>query len=475
MRIPKQGMSAEEVFATLDTYREGDLSLTDGKAWGYVYDAGEEVAAVQKRAVTEMMSRNGLDPTSFPSLKKLENEVVGMSLAHLNAPEGAVGTFTSGGTESCMLSIKVARERAREKGIERPQILMPITGHAAFHKGACYFDVELVPIAVDPETFAADVNDVRAKITDRTAMIVASAPGYAHGVVDPIAELGEIAQEHDLLLHVDGCIGAFLLPYFERLGEAVPTFDFRVPGVTSISMDLHKYAYAPKGSSVLLFRSHELRRHQLFACAAWTGYSVVNTTMQSTKSGGPLAGAWAVLRYLGDEGYLKLAEKIRDATKTLLEGVRAIPELKVLGEPQMGLIGFSSEELDVFQLADLLQARGWYTQPQLEYGPSPKNLHLLVEPSNSGHAEAFLKDLRECVAQAKESPVTPPPAPLLQMASQLTPEMLRRNFKELLGAVGAGDGLPKDRATVNAVIDALPTATKEAMLIEFLGNLYSAE
>lgn len=476
MRIPEKGCSTEEVFARLDGFREQDLPTDNGRAFGYIYDAGEEVAAIQKRAVGAFLSKNGLDPTAFPSLKLLENEVVGMSLAHLNAPEGAVGTFTSGGTESCMLAVKAARDWARsEKGIAEPQILVPTTAHAAFHKGAKYFDVELVPVAVDPKTFRADVADARSKVTERTAMIVGSSPGYAHGVIDPISELAALAQEKGLLMHVDGCIGAWLLPYFERLGEDIETFDFRIEGVTSISMDLHKYAYAPKGSSVLLWRNLELRRHQLFACAGWTGYSVVNTTMQSTKSGGPLAGAWAVMQHLGDEGYLDLAKRILDGTKTLLEGLRAIDGLEVLGDPKMGLIAIASDEINVFQLADLLQEKQWYTQPQLAFGGSPRNLHLLVEPSNAAHAEAFLEDLEDAVEDARDRPVAAPPKPLLQMAQALTPEMLRKNFDMLLGAVGAGGedaSLPKDRALMNQIIDALNPETKEAMLIEFLGRMY---
>ncbi len=472
--LPQEGLSRDAIDTALDELRAEDLPVDDGRAWGYVYDAGPEVAAVQKLALTKFMSLNGLDPTVFPSLEKLENEVVGWCLAHLHAPEQAVGTFTSGGTESCMLAVKAARDWARDRRPETtaPQMILPTTAHAAFHKGASYFGVEVVPVSVDPDTFQANLDEVRAKINDQTILIVGSAAGYAHGVVDPIEELGRIAEEHALPLHVDGCIGGFLLNLFEELGEDVPPFDFRVPGVTSISMDLHKYAFAPKGSSVLLVRDPELRRAQYFACASWSGYSVVNATMQSTKSGGPLAGAWAVMRFLGKEGYLRLAKDILAATKQLLEEIPKIEGLRVLGKPNMGLIAIASDAIDVFQLCDELGERGWFVVPQLTFGNSPRNMHLAVEAANAHKVPAFLEDLRACVRLCRERPAEPPPAPVLQMAGSLTPEALRSSYAELMKMVGAEGGLPKRRGPINHIIDALPTETKEELLKQFLGELF---
>ncbi len=472
--LPERGLSRDEITKTLADMRANDLSLNDGRAWGYVYDAGPDVAAIQKEAVTAFMSTNGLDPTMFPSLERLENEVLDWCTAHLNGNDDCVGSFTSGGTESCMLAIKAARDHAKAtRGITEPEMLLPVTAHAAFHKGAHYFGVKIVPIPVDAETFEADVDAIAESITDNTVLIVGSAPGYAHGVIDPIEAIGAIAKERNILFHVDGCIGGFLLPLFEQLGEELPRFDFRVPGVTSISMDLHKYGFAPKGSSVLIHRDRSVRRAQYFACAGWTGYSVVNSTIQSTKSGGPLAGAWAVMRFLGQDGYLALARKMLDATKTLIEGVAAIEGLRILGTPQMGLIAMSSDVLDVFQLCDELGEKGWFVVPQLAFGNSPKNAHLMVDPANSAHADAFLADLRACVALCQERPIEPAPAPIAQLASALTPDMVQAQYKQLMAMAGAGDGLPKRRAQINQIIDALPSVTKEALLIEFISELYS--
>ncbi|HJK92873.1 MAG TPA: aspartate aminotransferase family protein [Polyangiaceae bacterium LLY-WYZ-15_(1-7)] len=479
MAMPQQGMSTDEVFARLDEYRQDDLPVKGGRAWGFVYDAGPEVDAVKQRAVVTYLGKNGLDPTVFPSLERLENDILAIARDHLNGGEEVVGTFTSGGTESCMLAVKAARERGRAKGIEEPELLLPVTAHAAFHKGARYFGVKVVPVAVDPESFMVDLADLEAKLGPSTVLMVGSAAGYAHGVIDPIEAMGKLAKERDVLLHVDGCIGAWLLPFLAELGEDIPPFDFRVPGVTSISMDLHKYAYAPKGSSVLLFRDAELRRHSYFACAGWTGYSVVNTTMQSTKSAAPLAGAWAVLHYLGHEGYRKLAASIRDATRALLEGIEAQEDLRILGAPKMGLIAIASDTVEVFQLCDALAARGWYVQPQLAYGGSPKNVHLMVEPANARMAEPFLADLAECVREVKASPAEGPNEMLVQAAKMLTPEMVEQRFDELIAMVGGGGGeeggmLPKERAGLNAVIDMLSTETKEALLKEFMSKLYRA-
>ena len=467
--------------AALRAMRHGDLS-DQGRAFGYVYNAGPEVAAVQRAAVAEFASMNGLDPTAYPSLRQLEREVVDWCLGHVNAPATAVGTFTSGGTESCMLAVKAAREWARTRDVTHPQIVVPETGHAAFHKGAHYLDVELVPVPVNAATFAVSPRDVRNAITKNTALIVGSAPGYAHGVVDPIEELGQLAAERELLLHVDGCIGGFLLPLYEALGESIPRFDFRVPGVTSISMDLHKYAFAPKGASVLLFREAEHRRQHFYACARWSGYSVVNTTIQSTKSGAPLAGAWAVMRFLGKAGYLQIAKEMLTATKKLIAAVEALNPLRVLGEPQMGLVAVASEKLNVFELSDALTRRGWYTQAQFGYGQSPRNLHLLVDPANARHVDAFIDDLRHVVDEAAAAASRPAPSALLQLAAAMTPQSLRENFDQMLSMLGARDASDatsaeflKERAVLNEVIDALQPETKEALLVEFFSRLFDHE
>jgi sphinganine-1-phosphate aldolase len=296
MKIPAQGLSQEAVMAALETYGEKDLPWREGGTFAYVYEGGRDVEAVVKQAYTRYLTENALDPTVYPSLLRFENEIVSMAINHLRGDEQCVGNFTSGGTESCMLAVKAARDYARsERGIAEPEIIMPVTAHACFQKAAHYFDMKMHLVPVDPETWKVRPEDMAAAINENTILLVGSACQYAHGVIDPIVALGALALEHDLLLHVDGCIGGFVLPYFRRLGADIPDFDLSVPGVTSMSMDFHKYGYAAKGASVVLYRSKELRRHQIFTAATWTGYSVINPTMLSTKSGGPMAACWAVL------------------------------------------------------------------------------------------------------------------------------------------------------------------------------------
>jgi glutamate/tyrosine decarboxylase-like PLP-dependent enzyme len=293
MRIPEQGWSRERVFAQLESYRDGDMPWRDGRTWAYIYDPGREAEQVIKDAFSSYLTENGLDPTVFPSSLRMENEVVAMAAAHLSGDEHVVGSFTSGGTESILLAVKAARDWAREHRpeIAEPEILLPETAHAAFQKAAYYLGLKPVLVPVDATSFRADPDAIRNAITPSTILVVGSAISYAHGVVDPIRELGQIALERELLLHVDGCMGAFLLPYFRRLGAKLPDFDFGVPGVTSISMDLHKYAFAAKGASTILYRSKALRKYQMYACSNWTGYTVINPTVQSTKSAGPIAAA----------------------------------------------------------------------------------------------------------------------------------------------------------------------------------------
>ncbi len=478
MRIPESGRSEQSVLETLEAYRAGDTDWRAGRTWGYVFDAGRAIEDVAKRAFVAFMSENALDPTIYPSLLRLENEVVGMALAHLSAPEGAAGNFTSGGTESIILAVKAARDAFRERHPEvtTPEMLVPVTGHAAFHKAAHYLGVRLVPVPVGERSFVADVARARALVTPQTMLIVASAPSYAHGVIDPVGPLAEIAAERGIFCHVDGCIGGFLLPYFERLGRSVPAFDFRVPGVTSISMDLHKYAYAPKGASVVLFRERELRRHAIFACSHWSGYTLVNTTIQSTKSGGPLAGAWAVLQHVGDSGYLAIARSLAEGMDALVAGIAAIEELDLLGAPAMTLLACASrsDALSVFVLCDEMKRRGWYVQPQLGIGDDPASFHLSLNPSNVPRVREFLADLRAAVADAKRRGAPEIPNEILQFLGSLDPASLSaESFRELLQTGGLGGvALPSEQARINHLLRAMSPAMRERVLTEFVNELF---
>lgn len=454
------GRPAAEVLAELRALRRADAPTRGGRTFAYVYDAGldglDELAA---EAYTAFATVNGLDPTVFPSVARLENDVVGAVAALLGAP-GAQGTFTSGGTESILLAVKTARDHARTvRGITAPQLVLPSTAHAAFHKAAAYLGVEPVVVPVDPVSFRADAAAMAAALTDRTALVVASAPSYAHGVTDPVAEIAAAASARGVLCHVDACIGGWILPYLRRAGREVAPFDLSVPGVTSLSVDLHKYAYADKGASVVLYRDAELRRHQYFAHAGWPGYPVVNPTVQGTKSGGLLAQAWAVLQHVGEEGYTALAGRVAEASDRLLAGLRSLDGVRVLGDPAAGLVAFTVTGEDtgaptgagedtgapdlslLLHLADEMRELGWYLQPQLSFDGLPPNLHLTLTPATVGQVDALLGDLAAAMAKARAlEPVTVDPA-LAAFAAELDPRTLGPDeVAAVLAFAGLGEG-----------------------------------
>lgn len=476
MKISEKGLNEQELFTELEAFRKDDLKWQEGRAFGYVFDPGKDVMAVGKKAYNAFLSENGLDFTVFRSLQRLEKELAAFGARHLRGDEHVVGNFSSGGTESIILAVKAARDyhRAKRPDIKCPEMILPTTAHAAFHKAAHYLGLKVVSVAVDPQTFKVRADDVRQALTANTIMMVGSAPSYAQGVIDPIAELGALALEKDVWLHTDACMGGFLLPYFKRLGEPVPDFDFSVPGVSSISMDLHKYAYSPKGASLVLYRNKDLRRHQIFACSRWIGYTIINNAVQSSKSGGPMAAAWAVLNYLGDEGYLEIARKKLAAVKKIAAGIEAIDGIRLLAQPQMSLVAFTSDTINVFHIIDEMNARGWYIQPALSFGNSPAHIHLSINASNVGWEADLLKDLEACVQIAADLPE----GDLVKMVrgglEQIDLENVSdEDIKGLLAMAGIdAGGLPDRMADINGVLDALPAAAREKILTSFVNDLF---
>jgi sphinganine-1-phosphate aldolase len=476
MKIPDKGRSRDEVMDELRGFGKEDLQTKGGRTWAYVYDSGrQDVDQVAKEAYMTYLSQNALDPTVYPSTLKLEVALSKMAAAHLGGDENTVGNFTSGGTESCMLAVKTARDYARKHKpeITEPEMVLPTTGHAAFHKAAHYFGIKKVLVPVDPVTFKADPAAMEKAITPNTVFMMASAVSYAHGVVDPIRELGQVALKHNILFHVDGCIGAFMLPYFKRLGADVPDFDFSVPGVTSMSMDWHKYAYCPKGSSVVLYKNKDIRKYQLYACADWTGYTIINNTIQSSKSGGPMAATWAVLNFIGDDGYLEIARRTYEASKKIVAAIDKMDDVKVLGRPDLCLVAFTSDTVNVFLVIDEMKKRGWYVQPQLAYPGSPENIHLSISAVSLDQADAMLADLEECIAEAKKQ--GPPNFKAMSKEFEsIDPDKLTDEEFSAMMAMGGieGDGLPEEMATINGLLNAMTPKLRERLLIEFLNDLF---
>ncbi|MFF4338512.1 pyridoxal phosphate-dependent decarboxylase family protein [Kitasatospora sp. NPDC001540] len=476
--LPDAGRPAGELLAELRALTAADLPTRGGRTTAYTYDAGRpEVRAAAEGAYLAMLEVNGLDPTAFPSIVALERRVVGAVAARLGGDERTPGIFTSGGTESILLAVKAARDARPE--VADPEIVVPATAHAAFFKAGTYLKVKVVAVPVDPATFRAVPEAMAAACTERTVLVVASAPSYAHGVVDPVAEIAAAAAARGLPCHVDACVGGWLLPWLAEAGAEVPPFDLSVPGVTSLSCDLHKFGYAPKGASVLLFRDQSMRLAAYFACAKWPGYPVVNSTVQSSKGAGPLAGAWATLQALGADGYRELGRAALAATRRLVAGVGAIDGLRVLGSPDATLVAIGTEgehPLDLWELADESRARGFFLQPQLSVGGLPASLHVTLTGVSGEGVEALLGALRESVDAVRARGPVAPPTEILALLDGLDLTTLDdATFAALLPATGL-DLSPEATtrmAGVNRLLDALPPHLRDQLATRFLSALYS--
>jgi glutamate/tyrosine decarboxylase-like PLP-dependent enzyme len=396
--LPRTGAPADEVLSRLEAMRAKDVDWRRGRAFSLAYFAGDEVAELAKNAYARFSSENALNTDAFPSLRRIQAEVVEMVSALVNGGEAAAGFMTTGGTESLLMAVLAARERGRkERGISAPEMVLPTSAHAAFEKGAHYFGVKSVRVPVRDD-FRADVDATAKAINPNTVLVVGSAPQYPQGVVDPIEALAGLAERAGICCHVDACMGGMTLPFLERLGEPIPRWDFRVPGVTSISVDLHKYGYTAKGASVIVHRSKELRRHQTFVTQNWLGGTYGSSGVLGTKSGGAMAAAWAVMTHLGEEGYLRLTRSARATALRLADAIRGMTGLRLLAEPQATLVAFTGTDgVDPFALGRSLAARGWVLDQQ---GPPP-SLHATVNAIHERVLDEFLADLGSAVAQVR--------------------------------------------------------------------------
>jgi sphinganine-1-phosphate aldolase len=381
MQIPEQGRSKDDILAELESMRGNDVRWQDGKTFGMIYDGGPSVHELVDAIAPLYVHENALNTLAFPSLGRMQSEVVSMVADMLHGPEGAAGFMTSGGTESILMAVKSARERGRkERDITAPEMIVPESAHAAFHKAAYYFGLKLHKVAVRDD-WRADPDATADLVNENTVLLVGSAPAYPQGVIDPIPELAAIAADADANFHTDACMGGFVLPFMEMLGYDVKPWDFRVPGVTSISADLHKLGYVPKGASVIVHRSKALRAYQTFVFDGWLGGFYASPNMQGTRPGLPMALSWAV-----------------NTRERLVEGVRAVPGLTVLGEPEAHLVAITvapgfEDTLDIFAVGDALVKRGWFHDRQAP----PDSLHATVSAQNAPGIEQYLRDLQDCV------------------------------------------------------------------------------
>lgn len=401
IQIPAEGRPHADILEELASFRQGDADWRNGKTFSLVYFAGDEHLDLLKKAHNLYFSENGLNPIAFKSLRKMESQVVSMAARMLSGGPEVVGTMTTGGTESILLAVKTYRDRARKlkPQITKPEIVAPITAHVALEKAAHYFGLKVRYAKVD-ETYGASVASMRSLIGPNTVMLVASAPQYPQGVIDPIVEIGALAEEKGLPLHVDACIGGFMLPWLEKLGYSVQPFDFRVPGVTSISADVHKFGYAAKGASVILYRTMSYMRHQFFVATDWPGGIYASPSVPGTRGGGAIAAAWAALMGMGEAGYMHHAKRAMQVAEKLRAGIGKIPELHVLGDPAMSLVSYAAKDERTFAIADQLEERGFSVDRQQR----PDSIHLTLTSNHEKVIDDYLVALGESVAFVRQNP-----------------------------------------------------------------------
>jgi sphinganine-1-phosphate aldolase len=409
--IPDSGRDREDILREMREMQAlEEARWGKGFASGCVYNGDNDHIDFLNEAYAINSQSNPLHADVWPSAVKFESEIVAMTANMLGAglsgaqpgtPDEICGVVSSGGTESILLAMKTYRDYARDKrGITKPQMIVPVTAHAAFDKAAQYFGIEIVHVPVGDD-FRADVAATERAITENTIVIVGSAPPFPHGLVDPIDQLSEMARARGIGFHTDGCLGGFLLPWAEKLGYDVPAFDFRLPGVTSMSADTHKYGYAAKGTSVVLYRGHELRHYQYFTATDWPGGFYCSPSFAGSRPGALLAACWAAMVSVGEKGYLENARRILETATAVKKGIAGIPELEVIGDP-LFVIAFRSPDLDVYRVLDVMAEKGWSLNGL--YKPPCVHLCVTLRHTQPGVAERFLADLRQSVEFVKDNP-----------------------------------------------------------------------
>jgi sphinganine-1-phosphate aldolase len=460
LSIPPRGLEETTVLDALADFRRDDADYEHGRTFSLVYYAGDAHQRLLEKAYVEFAATNALNPMAFTSLRRMEAEVVRMTAAMLHGGRDAVGTMTSGGTESILLAVKSARDRARAEKpkITKPNIVVPETIHVAFDKAAQYFGLEMRYARLRAD-LRADVRDMASLVDSSTVLVAASAPQYPHGVVDPIEEVGELALRKKIPFHVDACVGGFLLPWVERLGYPLPLWDFRVPGVTSMSADVHKYGFATKGSSTILYRDMSYLRHQFFVSTDWPGGIYASPSIPGTRSGGAIAAAWTSIVAMGEDGYLAHTEKAMNAARALAAGIDDMRDLEVMGRPDATIVAWrtrKSSRLDVYTIADRLEDRDWSVDRQ----QNPPSIHCTVTSNHAGVIGEYLDDVREAVAFVKAHPELQSrgnaamygmmaKVPFRGMVKKSVLEVMEKMYGpdaaspdlDILGADPAGDGL----------------------------------
>ena len=400
--LPEQGRSPDEILEELQSFGAQDPDYKQSRVWSLVYYLNKDYEDFLAAAYQTYASANGLNPLAFKSLKKLEDDIISFTAGLLHAPDTACGVVTSGGTESCLLAAKTYRDMACAlHEVSEPEMIIPATAHVAWQKAAEYFGLTIrqLPLTADLKT---DASQLESLINPNTAMILGSAPEYPHGTIDPIVFMAEIAERRGIPMHVDACVGGFILPFMEMNGREIPLWDYRVPGVTSISADLHKYGFAAKGASTITYRDLGYLKHQMFVSHDWPGGVFASPALLGTRPGGSYAAAWSALQYFGISGYRDLAARTAQAVDKLSQGIAAIPGLRMLAPPQGPLIAYTSADpgVNIFSVGDRMEEKGWSLN-RLQY---PDGLHGMVTARHLDVVDQYLTDLRASVEIARAHP-----------------------------------------------------------------------
>ncbi|XP_053292134.1 sphingosine-1-phosphate lyase 1 isoform X2 [Pleuronectes platessa] len=402
-QLPSKGLSQSQVLDKIREYETlNEVPWEKGCVSGAVYWGDETLTKLLVKVYGDFAWSNPLHPDIFPGVRKMEAEVVRMACTLFQGGPESCGTVTSGGTESILMACKAYRDMAYERGVKYPEILAPVSVHAAFNKAAHYFGMKLVHVPLDNKTMKVDVKAMKRAINKNTAMLVCSAPQFPHGIMDPVEEVAKLAERYNLPLHVDACLGGFLIVFMAKAGYPLAPFDFRLKGVTSISADTHKYGYAPKGSSVILYSEKKYRHYQYFVAPDWQGGIYASPSIAGSRPGGIIAACWATMMHMGEDGYLDATKKIISTARKITAGIGKIDGVFVFGNPEVSVVAIGSDVFDIFRLSNALTTKGWNLNT-LQY-PSSIHICCTVLHTKGEVADNFIRDVKEQVAIILKNP-----------------------------------------------------------------------
>lgn len=402
--LPKQGLNETEILQELAKYKKlADVKWSEGACSGTVYSGDENITKLMSKVYAEFAWTNPLHPDVFPDVRKMEAEVVRMTCNLFHGDrERSCGVMTTGGTESIMMACKAYRDLSYSRGVKHPEMVVPVTAHAAFDKAGSYFRIKVIHIPVDEVTRKVNVRAMKRAITSRTCMLAGSAPQFPHGVIDDIVEIGKLGVRYGIPVHVDSCLGGFLVPFMREAGFPLPPFDFEVKGVTSISADTHKYGYAPKGSSVVMYSDQKYRSFQYFVQPDWPGGIYASPSFSGSRAGAIIAACWATLMFVGLDGYVDCTRKILTTTRYIEQKLRAVPGIFIYGKSEVSVIAVGSTAFNIYRLSDALVTAGW----NLNALQFPSSIHLCVTMVHTkpGIADRFIADFERCTAEILKTP-----------------------------------------------------------------------